>query len=228
MSDKNPLAYTGRVSGSTKVQGDVQFNASQFTVNDGIVQLKGAGLAVDSLAGDSGTATPTTAGLITIATGSGLVSSATSNTVTISQDATSSAMQYADVTITAAEIKAARATPVSLVAAQGVGNAIFFMGAQLKLNYGSEVFTETADNFAIRYTNGSGAIVSQAIENTGFIDQSADTLTSALPKIDAIVAATGAENQALVLHNTGDGEIGGNASDDSTITLRIFYQVVAL
>lgn len=180
MSDKNPLAYTGRVSGSTKVQGDVQFNSTQFSVTDGVVALAG------------------------------------------------SAMQYADVTITATAIKAARATPVSLVAAQGAGNAIFFMGAQLKLNYGSEVFTETADNFAIKYTDGSGVIVSQAIENTGFIDQSADTLTSALPKIDAIVAATGAENQALVLHNTGDGEIGGNASNDSTITLRIFYKVVAL
>jgi hypothetical protein len=182
MSDRNPLAYTGRVSGSTKVQGDVQFTASQFSVTNGIVSLL----------------------------------------------ATTSAMQYADVTITAAQIKAARATPVSLVAAQGAGAAIFFMGAQLKLNYGSEVFTETADNFAVRYTNGSGAIVSQTIENTGFIDQSADTLTSALPKIDAIVAATGAENKALVLHNTGDGEIGGNASNDSTVTVRVFYQVVSL
>ena len=228
MSDRNPLAYTGRVSGSTTVQGDVQFTASQFSVTNGVVSLLGGGQAIDTLAGDSGTATPTAAGLLTIATGSGLVSSATGNTLTISQDATTSAMQYADVTITATEIKAARATPVELVAAQGAGAAIFFMGAQLKLNYGSEVFTETADNFAVKYTDGSGAVVSQAIENTGFIDQSADTLTSALPKIDAIVVATGAENQALVLHNTGDGEIAGNASDDSTVTVRVFYQVVSL
>jgi len=228
MSDRNPLAYTGRVSGSTKVQGDVQFNSTQFSVVNGVVQLAGEGLAVDTVAGDSGTATPTAAGLLTIATGSGLSSAATSNTVTISQDASTSAMQYADVTITAAEIKAARATPVELVAAQGAGNAVFFMGAQLKLNYGSEVFTETADNFAIKYTDGSGVAVSQTIENTGFIDQSADTMTNALPVVDAIVAAASAENQALVLHNTGDGEIGGNASDDSTLTVRIFYQVVAL
>lgn len=228
MSDRNPLAYTGRISGSTKVQGDVQFNSSQFSVVNGVVSLAGGGLAIDTVAGDSGTATPTAAGLLTIAGGAGLSTSATSNTLTISQDASSSIMQYADVTITAAEIKAARATPVELVAAQGAGNAVFFMGAQLKLNYGSEVFTETADNFAIKYTDGSGVAVSQAIENTGFIDQSADTMTNALPVADAIVAAASAENQALVLHNTGDGEIGGNASDDSTITLRIFYQVVAL
>jgi len=41
MSDRNPLAYTGRVSGSTKVQGDVQFNSSQFSVTDGVVALAG-------------------------------------------------------------------------------------------------------------------------------------------------------------------------------------------
>jgi len=182
MSDKNPLAYTGRVSGSTKQQGDVQFNSTQFSSTDGVISFASA----------------------------------------------TSVMQFADVTITAAQVKAARATPVTLVAAQGAGKAIFLLGAQIKLNYGSEVFTETADNFAIRYTDGSGVIVSQAIENTGFIDQNADTLTNALPKVDAIVAATGAENQALVLHNTGDGEIAGNASNDSTLTLRVFYQVVAL
>lgn len=229
MSDKNPLAYTGRVSGSTKVQGDVQFNSTQFSVTDGVVALAGGGLAVDTVAGDSGTATPTAAGLLTIASGSGLSTSATSNTLTISQDATTSAMQYADVTLSNSEIKNARATPVELVAAQGAGNAIFFMGAQLKLNYGgTNAFTETADNFAIKYTDGSGVAVSQTIENTGFIDQTADTMTNALPVADAIVAAASAENQALVIHNTGDGEIAGNAGNDNTITLRIFYQVVAI
>jgi len=229
MSDRNPLAYTGRVSGSTKVQGDVQFNSSQFSVTDGVVQLAGAGLAMDTATSDSGSATPTAAGVITFAGGSGLSTSATANTLTISQDATTSAMQYADVTLSNSEIKNARATPVELVAAQGAGNAIMFFGAQLKLNYGgTNAFTETADNFAIKYTNGSGVAVSQTIENTGFIDQTADTLTNALPAVDAIVVATGAENQALVIHNTGDGEIAGNAGNDNTITLRIFYQVVAL
>ena len=103
-----------------------------------------------------------------------------------------------------------------------------FMGAMIKLNYGSEVFTEAADNFPIKYTDGSGVAVSVAIENTGFIDQSADTITNAIPVADAIVAATGAEAQALVLHNTGDGEIGGNASDDSTLTVRVYYVTQAL
>lgn len=227
MANKNPLAYTGLISGSTKVQGDVQFNSSQFSAADGVISLKGGGLAVDTVAGDSGTAVPTAAGLLTIATGAGLSSAATGNTVTISQDSSSSALQYADVTLTAAEIKALATTQIELVAAQGAGNAVMFMGAQFKLNYGSEVFAESGDNLQIKYTDDSGAAVSAAIETTGWIDQSADTMTNAIPKADAIVAAASAENQALVLDNIGSN-ITGNASNDSTVTARVFYQVVAL
>jgi len=227
MADKNPLAYTGRVSGSTTVQGDVQFNADQFSVTNGVVQLAGQGLAMDTATSDSGSATPTAAGVITFAGGSGLSTSATGNTLTINQDASTSAMQYADVTITATEVKALATTPKELVAAQGAGNAILFMGAQFKLNYGSEVFAEAGDNLGIKYTDALGVQVSDTIETTGFIDQSADTMTNAVPVKDAIVAAASAENQALVLDNLGSN-ITGNASDDSTLTVRIFYQVVAL
>lgn len=229
MSDRNPLAYTGRIEASTARQGDVQFNASQFSVVNGVVQLAGQGLAVDTLAGDSGSATPTAAGQITVAGGSGVTSSATSNTVTVGLDANTEALQYADVTLTSAEVKGARAAPVTLVAAPGAGVSLMFKGALLKLNYGgTNAFTESSDNFAIRYTDGSGAIVSETIENTGFIDQTADTQTNSIPKADAIVASASAENQALVLHNTGDGEIAGNAANDNTVTLRIYYNEVTL
>ena len=69
MSDKNPLAYTGLISASTKVQGDAQFNSSQFSVVDGVVSLSGGGLAMDTAATDSGNAVPTAAGVITWAGG---------------------------------------------------------------------------------------------------------------------------------------------------------------
>ena len=42
MSDRNPLAYTGRISGSTTVQGDVQLNPVDFSVNQGIVSSSSA------------------------------------------------------------------------------------------------------------------------------------------------------------------------------------------
>lgn len=135
------------------------------------------------------------------------------------------ALQYASVSLTNAEIKALRAAPKTLVAAPGAGLSLEFIAATLILDYGTNVLTETADNLAIRYTDGSGVQVSQDIEATGFIDQNADTLTNALPKINAIAAKTGCENKALVLHNTGDGEFGGNAAADTLMRVKIAYRV---
>lgn len=132
------------------------------------------------------------------------------------------------VSLTNAEIKALRATPKTLVAAPGTGKFLQFISAVLKLGAGSNALTESADNLAVRFANGSGAIVSQAIEATGFIDQTADTLTNALAKIDAIVAASAGENKALVLHNTGDGEYAGNAANDATMDVVVTYRILTL
>lgn len=137
-------------------------------------------------------------------------------------------LQYASVTITNAQLKALRATPKTLVAAPGAGKVIEFVSLLLSLDYGTNVFTETADNMAVRYTDGSGVIVSQAIEATGFIDAAADTVTFGLPKIDPIVTAAGSANQALVLHNTGDGEWGGNAGADTIVYAKVAYRVHTL
>lgn len=133
-------------------------------------------------------------------------------------------LKVVTVSVTNAQIKALRAAPKTLVAAPGATKWLEFLSAWLVLDYGSEVLTESSANMAIRYTNGTGAIVSQAIEATGFIDAAADTYTNALPKIDAIVAAASALNQPLVLHNTGAGEYAGNATSDTLMKVRIAYR----
>lgn len=142
-----------------------------------------------------------------------------------SADLDATAIKYSTINLTNANIKALRATPITLVAAQGANKVIEFVSAQLRLDYGSNVFTETADNLAVRYENGAGALASQAIECTGFIDQAADTITNALPKIDAIVAQASMANKAIVLHNTGDGEFAGNAAADSLMVVKVSYRV---
>lgn len=142
-----------------------------------------------------------------------------------SADLDPTTIQYAEVVVTNAQIKALRATPKTLVAAPGAGKLLEFISAVLLLDYGSNALTESADNLAVKYTDGSGAIVSGAIEATGFIDQTADTMTTALAKIDAIVAKSGCENKALVLHNTGDGEYGGNAAADTVMRVKVAYRV---
>lgn len=181
-SQKNPLAYTGRVLGSTAKAGDLQLDSTDFSVD-----------------------------------AFGKVSLLTTS------------IKYTETTLTSAQVKALAATQIELVAAPGAGKQIEFISAMLKLDYGgTNAFTETADNLAIKYTDDSGAAVSETIETTGFIDQTADTIIYAQPAASAAIAATGVENQALVLDNTGDGEIAGNAGADNTLVVGVAYRVHSL
>ena len=75
-------------------------------------------------------------------------------------------------------------------------------------------------------SNCRARLIMLTIESTGFIDQTADTYTSAVQKIDAIVAATGNVNKALVLHNLGGGEIAGNSEADATLKVWVNYRVL--
>jgi len=127
----------------------------------------------------------------------------------------------AEVSISNAEIKALRATPKSLVAAPGAGKVLEFVGAVLIHDYGTNVLTEAGDNLGIKYTNGSGAQVSTDIEATGFVDASADKIINVIPQKDVILVA----NAALVLHNIGTGEFGGNAANDTVWRAKVAYRV---
>jgi len=147
--------------------------------------------------------------------------------ITPSNLASSGFLQYADVTITSAEILLLATTPKELVAAPAAGSKHLFMGMDLKLNYGTNVFTEAADNLVVKYTDASGVAVSEVIECTGFIDQAADTITNGITVKDNIVAASAAEAKALVLDNT-NANFGGNAAGDNTLTVRTYYVTHAL
>lgn len=135
-------------------------------------------------------------------------------------------IQNHTVVVTNAQIKALRATPLNLVGAPGAGYFNQFLGAVIKLNHGTEVLTETADNLVIQYDGGQDA--SAAIETTGFIDQAADMIAVVIPATIAAVAAADVENDALELFNTGDGEIAGNATLDATLTINITYRILEL
>lgn len=132
------------------------------------------------------------------------------------------AIAEVEVSISSSEILALRATPKTLVAAPGAGKVAEFVGMVLLLDATATAYVETADNLAVKYENGSGAQVSETIETTGFIDQTADTMTTGRPKLDQIVAKTGCENKALVLHNTGDGEF---TTGTGVIRAKVSYRV---
>lgn len=137
---------------------------------------------------------------------------------------TAGQVQYAEVSLTNAEMLALRAAPKTLVAAPGAGKMLQFLGATLLFDYVG-AYTETTDNMAIKYTDGSGVAVSDAIEATGFVNATADTVTFARPAIDGIVAKSGSENKALVLHNTGDGEYGGGNAGNA-VRVKVAYRII--
>jgi len=135
-------------------------------------------------------------------------------------------LRTATVSLTNTNIKNLRATPITLVAAPGANKVLQFVDAILELDAGSNVLSESSDNLAVKYVDGSGDAVSETIECTNFIDQAADTITNAIAKKDAIVANADCVNKALVLHNTGSAEFGGNAANDATLKVKVTYRVL--
>jgi uncharacterized protein YijF (DUF1287 family) len=136
--------------------------------------------------------------------------------------------KFADVLVANAEIKALRAAPKTVVPAPGTGKVLEFVSAVLQLKAGTNVLTEATANLAIKYKDGAGVQVSQTIETTGFIDQAADQVTYGLVKLDPITARTACENQPLVLHNLGAGELAGNAANDAVLRVKVSYRVHVL
>ena len=135
-------------------------------------------------------------------------------------------LQYAEISLTSQVVKALRATPQTIVAAQGAGTVIEFVSGLVCLDYGTNVFTESADNLALYYA-GETVGISEVIESTGFIDQAADMVIEVRPTSSAAKAATAAVNKAITVKNTGDGEIAGNAANDSVLRFKIAYRVHA-
>ena len=186
-------------------------------------------------AADVRSATPTGAVLLDSgawgqASAAGLATGAVT-TAKLADDAVTAAkldpttIQYAEVSLTSQQVKALRATPQVLVAAQGAGTVIEFVSGLVCLDYGTNAFTETADNLALYYDSTTG--VSEVIETTGFIDQTADMVIEVRPTSSAAKAATAAVNKAITVKNTGDGEIGGDAANGNVLRFKIAYRVHA-
>ena len=115
--------------------------------------------------------------------------------------------QIAIVSVPSASLLTLRATPYQLVAAPASGSVLQFLGAMVWLDYNSAAYTITsADNMAIRYTDGSGVIVSGSLTSTGLLDQTAVTQSDFYPLANAIVPFSASNAAPLMLHNTGAAE----------------------
>jgi hypothetical protein len=135
--------------------------------------------------------------------------------------------RVADKTITSAQVLALNATPITLVAAPGADKAIIFEGAVLATAggtaYGGIAATE---DFAFRYTNGSGIDVGHA-EATGWLDQTTAQVRYCRPQTGAVAEGTISDfvpvaNAALVAHMA----VGEITTGNYDIRVRVYYRVV--
>lgn len=141
-------------------------------------------------------------------------------------DGFTSQLRLAFVTLTNAEVLNLRATAKELVPAPGAGFINEFVSIVLAFDYtAAYTIVGAGDDLAVRYVDGTGVICSETIESTGFVDATADTMTTGRPKVDIIAAKTSCDNKALVLDNIGAAEFGaGNAAN--VIRARVSYRII--
>ena len=130
-------------------------------------------------------------------------------------------IKFTDTKLESADVKALKATPITLVEAPGADLAIVPVAVAIVCNYGgTNAFTETDDDLSIGYLAGAEIM---EIESTGLIDQTNDEwryITFERAETFAPV-----ENTAVVVTNLDD-EIEGNAANDNEVHIRLYYRVV--
>ncbi|GAH89821.1 unnamed protein product, partial [marine sediment metagenome] len=118
-----------------------------------------------------------------------------------SDDLAVSTVQYAEVEISAIELKALVAAPKTLVAAQGANTIIEFISCELAYDKGSVTYTiGNASNLAVRYTDADGEAVSSIQKVTDFLDQGDDQVRLLLPlPLSGLESIVAVPNAPLVL-----------------------------
>lgn len=128
--------------------------------------------------------------------------------------------QRASVQLTNAQALALRATPITLVAAPGANRAIKVESVTIVSDAAAGVYTETADNIAIEYADGTDILT---IETTGLIDQAA--IETRHQNAPAATLTTPVANSAVRALNNGDGEWGGGNAANS-ISIMVVYRII--
>jgi hypothetical protein len=130
----------------------------------------------------------------------------------------------ASVTLTAAQILALRATPITVIPAPGAGYVIELVEGGAYLSYGSAAYVG-AYNLQLKYKDGTGAVASEPIPSATFHSSVTASTAIGIEKISAgtAVAKTVCDNQPIVIHNVGGAEL---TTGDSPIRIRVMYRVV--
>jgi predicted RecA/RadA family phage recombinase len=172
----------------------------------------------------AGTLGAGTVGAANLAAGAAKTNLTTTPATTAELDPT--LVQYAIVAVTNAQIKGLRAAPKELVAAPGAGKLLEFISATLLLDYGANVLTRPNgdEDMVVKFENAAGPVASE-VTAAGFPVAAADQVCFLGKAATATMTAAGTVNKALVLHNDGTGEFGGNAGADTVLRVKVAYRV---
>jgi len=132
--------------------------------------------------------------------------------------------QRAKVTITSAQLLALNATPITLVAAPGVGFALIFQGMVIQKPAGTAYGgIAIGEDLSVKYTGAAGAEQGQC-ETTGFLDSAADQIRFVKPYHAASLVSdiTPVANAALVLHLL----VGEVITGTSPLNCEVQYTIV--
>jgi len=128
--------------------------------------------------------------------------------------------RMAAVSLTATQILALFAAPITIVPAPGADKFLEFVSAVIVKPVNTVAYDGVAagEDLAIKYTDAAGVTVSTTLEATGFIDQT----TAQIRTFKAITTdVTPAVNAALVLHLL----IGEIATGNGTLTIQVIYRI---
>lgn len=132
---------------------------------------------------------------------------------------------YVTVTLTSAQIKALHATPITIIPAPAAGQMILVNQTLSQLNYGgSNAFVNAgSQSISLFYGNNTGS-------GAALVMQSAQIPATSSQIYVSIGAANGASTgilaTAIVASQQSTTEISGNAANDNTIKVDVWYQII--
>ena len=133
---------------------------------------------------------------------------------------------YVTVTLTSAQIKALHATPITIIPAPAAGQMILVNQTLSQLNYGgSNAFVNAgSQNISLYYGNSTGSRASNPIMIYAQIVATSNQISASVGVANG--ASTGILATAIVASQQSTTEISGNAANDNTIKVDVWYQII--
>lgn len=135
-----------------------------------------------------------------------------------------SSLLTTSVTLTSAQVKAARATPITILPAPGAGKVNRIISASGYIAYGGNNAFTNPQNFSMKYKDGTTTALN-VFTAAGWLDQTASEQQQSVLVAGVIISKANSDNQPVVIHNVGGSEITGNAAGDNTMTFKVAYAV---